>query len=199
MAIDPYCYPGTSLLRNRLGITPETSDGEIALANAEAELSAARLLELQVSPVRGSFDLAHLQAIHRRVFGDVYTWAGELRTVSLAKGDILFAEPPHVASYARELFEHLADEHWLSGLPKAQFARRAAFYLGEVNMLHPFREGNGRSQRAFFGQLAHDADWHLAWDRVSVETNIEASRRSGVGDDGPLEALIAGIVEPLRE
>jgi cell filamentation protein len=129
----------------------------------------------------------------------VYTWAGEIRTVSLAKGDILFAEPQHLVGYARDLFKHLADEHWLSGLPKARFVLRTAFYFGEVNMLHPFREGNGRSQRAFFGQLARGAGWHLAWDRLDVESNVEASRRSGLGDDGPLEALVAGIIEPLHE
>jgi cell filamentation protein len=99
VAIDPYCYPGSSLLRNRLGITPETRDADVALARAEAELSTARLLELLVSPVSGSYDLAHLQAIHRRIFGDVYPWAGEIRTVSLAKGNVLFAEPRHVRSY----------------------------------------------------------------------------------------------------
>lgn len=83
-AADPYFDAEHGLLRNRLGIVdPEE------LEQVEAELTALRLVELHEVPIPGGCDLAHLQAFHRFLFGDVYDWAGELRSVAIGKGDVL--------------------------------------------------------------------------------------------------------------
>jgi cell filamentation protein len=93
VAGDPYVYPGTSILRNRWGVRDAAE-----LARREATITAARLAELAERPIPGDFDLAHLQALHRHIFGDVYDWAGEIRSVAIAKDD-LFALPQHMEPY----------------------------------------------------------------------------------------------------
>jgi cell filamentation protein len=96
------------------------------------------------SPVPPSYDLSHLCAIHHRVFGDIYDWAGQLRTVAIAKGS-WFCLPQYIESSAAEVFRALHGENLLRGLPRNAFVERLTYYLGEVNAVHPFREGNGRA------------------------------------------------------
>ena len=79
---DPtYCYPGTDVLRNKLGI--HDSD---ELSSAEAGITLLRIMDLARNPVAGKFDSDHLREIHRRLFSDIYDWAGEYRTVEISKG-----------------------------------------------------------------------------------------------------------------
>jgi fido (protein-threonine AMPylation protein) len=97
---DHYLDPASGVLKNRLGIADPA-----ALEQAEAALVATRSYELSQSSLQGAFDLAHLQAIHRYLFGDLYEWAGELRTVDISKGDHLFAHHAHIASAAAPIFK----------------------------------------------------------------------------------------------
>jgi hypothetical protein len=94
-------------------------------------------------PLPGRYDLAHLQAFHRYILGDVYDWAGQLRTVSIAKGSV-FCLPQHLESYAADVFGRLAAAERLRGLARDPFITGLAGFLADVNALHPFREGNGR-------------------------------------------------------
>jgi len=189
---DPYVYPGTTVLRNALDIRDIDQ-----LRHVEANLTRLRLARLSANPVPGSYDLVHLQAFHRALFRGLYEWAGELRSVPLAKND-LFCLPQHIPSYASQTFSRLADERHLVGLARGTFVERLAHYLGEVNALHPFREGNGRTQRAFFGQLAADAGYQLDWQQIDPDHSINASIAAMRGDDRPLRDLLADATSPLR-
>ena len=152
----PYTDPDTGLLRNKLGLT---TPGE--LADAEQAITYAALILLRDSPVSPSYDLAHLRAIHARIFGDIYDWAGQIRTIAIAKGSP-FCLPQHIESSAADIFHALRGENFLRGLRRDAFVDRLTHYFGEINAIHPFREGNGRMQRAFFEQLASDAGFTLA-------------------------------------
>ena len=134
--------PASSVLKNVLGI----SDAAV-LEQAEAALVATRSYELSRKPLKGKFDLAHPRPIHRYLFQDIYAWAGRLRTIDISKGGNFFALHAHLASTAGTIFKDIADEKHLAGLRPLDFSLRAAHYLGELNALHPFREGNGRTQR----------------------------------------------------
>ena len=192
MPDDPYVYPGTNVLRNRFDVRDADE-----LARREHDASSARVLALLVKPLPGRYDLAHLQAFHRHIFGDVYEWAGELRTVAIAKAD-LFALPMHIAPYLSGVLAGLPRENYLRGLPADRLADRLAYYLAEINAVHPFREGNGRTQRAFVGQLAADAGHHLAWERLTPERNIEASVAAMRGDNAPLRQALAEVMSPAK-
>lgn len=143
------------MLRNKLGLSTLAE-----LEAAEREITHAALIFLKESPVPPRYDLVHLCEIHRRIFSDIYAWAGQLRTVAIAKGS-WFCFPQSIQSSAADIFRALHGESLLRGLPRDAFTDRLTYYLGEVNAVHPFREGNGRAQRAFFDQLARDAGYVL--------------------------------------
>jgi cell filamentation protein len=100
----------------------------------------------------------------------------------------MFCLPQYIDSSAAIIFDELHAEDCLRGLRRDRFVGRLAHYLGEVNALHPFREGNGRPQRAFFGQLARDAGFTLAWQHLDPVRNVEVS-----------VAIMRGDPEPMRE
>jgi cell filamentation protein, protein adenylyltransferase len=181
------------VLRNKLDIR----DAE-QLKQVEAALTALRILELHARPLLGHFDLAHLKAIHAFTFQDVYAWAGELRQVDIIKDASRFAHFAFLEGQANKLFANLSQENYLQGLSLEQFAARAAYYLGELNVLHPFREGNGRTQRLFISALARDAGFQIAWTTVSEEQMKSASILSLFrADNSELETILLNALSAL--
>jgi len=183
--MDPYVYPGTSVLRNLRDIR----DADV-LNEFEAEATGRRLRQLENRPLTGATDARRLQAIHRHIFQDVYAWAGEFRTVNISKSGDTFAFHEHIASSLDKTFADLQREGFLSNLATESFAGRAAYYLGEINAVHPFREGNGRAQREFIRELCVRNGWMLDWTQVSREQMVEASRRSLRVDNAALEEVL---------
>jgi cell filamentation protein, protein adenylyltransferase len=188
VADDPYTDPVTGVLLNQLGL--ETA---AELEAAERDITHAALILLGESPAHPGYDLPHLCEIHRRIFGDIYGWAGQVRTVSIAKGS-LFCLPQYIESSATEIFHALRSENLLRDLDKEAFVARLAYYLGEVNAIHPFREGNGRTQRAFFQQLAREAGYALDWQHLDAARNIEASAAIMHGDAKPMRKMLDTLV-----
>jgi cell filamentation protein len=190
---DPYVYPGTSCLRNRAGIRDPAE-----LEQFEAEQTSIILAQLQQEPLSGRYDVAHLKAFHRRIFGDVYDWAGEVRTVRLAKDRSVFALPEHIEDYLSKVLAELAQEGLLRGVEDETFVDRLTYYYAELNAAHPFREGNGRTIRAFLGQLAREAGYHIAWERLDARRNVDASEASLQGDNGALRQMLDELVEDVE-
>lgn len=170
-----YCYPNTDILINKF----DERDPE-KLENLEITYTTRRIYELYKKPIPGSFGLKHLQKIHKYIFQDIYPFAGELREEKIQKGTTPFAHPLHIATYGSEIFKKLKNEKFLKGLDKESFINRVSYYLAEVNMLHPFREGNGRTQREFFRLLSMKNGYELDWSKVSPKEMINASIKSVV-------------------
>ena len=190
---DPHSQDGQACPRNFFGITSYEE-----LKAKEAVYVPKRALELRVNGMRDAFDTGHLRKIHWYLFRDVFPWAGELRMVGLSKvGGAPFANPMYIGSVLTSLFEELKSENYLRGTDAASFVKRAAYYLGEINATHPFREGNGRSQREFLRQLAVQAGYRLAWADLDEQTNKVASilshtRRDNSGLERILERALRG-------
>lgn len=179
-----YCYPDADVLKNRMGVR----DSE-RLSRLERRLTMLRLLELIDKPIRGKFDLKHLQAIHKYIFQDVYEWAGEIRKVDIAKGN-MFCNVRFLSSQAAEIFGKLKEEDYLQGLEKEDFIRQMAYYFSEINALHPFREGNGRSQREFIRCLAlHNGCYVVNFANASKEEMMKASEESFLCNHRAMEQL----------
>jgi cell filamentation protein len=193
---DPYLYPGASVLKNLRGLTDSGP-----LARFEARRTHRRIAELIDTPVPGlvprlvpgSFDLAHLKAIHRYIFQDVYEWAGQFRTVNISKGGHLFGVAAFLEPALRQTVEKLAAENYLVDLDAALFAGRAAYFLGELNAAHPFREGNGRTQREFIRELGLKAGRHIDWRATTIEEMTNASRLSHVSGDASLFTSLLSV------
>jgi cell filamentation protein len=135
---DPYVYPGTTVLRNRLDI--QDAEGLEVF-----EVEAAQVRAEQGLP-EGGFDPAHYCAVHRHLFGDVCAWAGEYRTVRIAKGATMFCYPENIAAQMDTLFRGIEGGARFRDLTPKEFVTRLAEFLAELNAIHPFREGNGRTR-----------------------------------------------------
>ncbi len=138
---DPYVYKGTTVLKNRIGIRDQET-----LEAFEVEMSTLRAEEPM--PI-GRFDATHYRKIHRFLFQDVYRWAGRYRAVRIAKDQNIFCYPEHIPVQMDKLFAQLNHGQLLRTDKFPLFAERAASFLGNLNAIHPFREGNGRTQLAF--------------------------------------------------
>lgn len=167
---DVYLYSGTDVLVNNFGIKDRKELSEI-----ERAITGARIAEIGIHPIPGGFDLDHLRAIHKALFGDIYPWAGKIRTKGfISKGNSLFCAPEFIVSYSDDLFGKLDEGSHLKGLHREDFIKKMAFYCAEINSLHPFREGNGRAQRVFANQLARNAGWELRLYEIDPNELCEA-------------------------
>lgn len=180
---DPYIGPDGVLL-NRLGITDPAE-----LQTAEADITAARLIALGRLRIGGDYDLDHLRAFHRFIFADIYAWAGELRTVDIAKYDA-FCRCAHLGGYAGEVFGNLKAAKWPTDPDRDVFIVGLAEAYADINALHPFREGNGRAQRAFVQQFAASVGRPLTWAGLDAEQNEAASIAGFRGDLEPLVTML---------
>jgi cell filamentation protein len=189
---DPYAYPDSKVLRNKAGLRDAAQ-----LQGFEYRASAERAIELDLEPLPGAFDLRHLCAIHGHLFQDVYAWAGELRTVSIAKDTSVFALPGRLEGAAVQVFRDLAKDGYLVGFPKGRFVEGLAHHFAEINALHPFREGNGRSTRVFLQQLARGAGYELEYEKTDAVQWNDAARQSFHGELRPLNKLFDTLSTPL--
>lgn len=175
------------ILRNKLGFIDPSQ-----LEPAIAQLSYIRVIELNETPLKGKFDIPHLRAIHRYIFQDIFPWAGDFREVTTSRTNSFgFPPPQFIIPSLETIFTALHAENHLKHLDPDRFALRAGHYLGEINAVHAFREGNGRAQREFLRTLALTAGHRLVWTGLEPEENNHASRISyAAGDSSALASLI---------
>jgi cell filamentation protein len=184
---DPYVYPGTAVLRNKEDIRDRHD-----LEGFERMATASRMETL---PDDISISMEGYREIHRYIFQDVYDWAGQSRTVAIAKSNDLFCLVPYIDRELARRFEAIQAESCLRGLSAQEFAARAADHICELNAIHPFREGNGRTLRAFLAVLGRQAGHEVDMRRIDPRTWIEASRESfRTGDSKPMRDVIAFAV-----
>jgi cell filamentation protein len=185
--LDPYLYPGSAVLRNKLDL----HDAD-ALDVMERRLVTARIIEGVPS---GRFDLVHLRAIHRHLFQDVYEWAGEVRTVEIAKGGHQFQFRQYIETGMADVHRRLVSAGYLHDLSREDFADAAGKILGDVNYIHPFREGNGRTQLLYLEQLAEQAGHPVDLSRIDPARWVEASRAAHNADYGLMAEEIGRCIE----
>lgn len=191
--MDPYVYPDTATLINKFGI----KDAE-KLSHLEGELFALKSLEPLPS---GNLDYAHLKAIHYHFFNDFYEWAGQERTVDIAKQDSYFGNVNYIEKELNKLFKKLKEDNYLQNLSQQEFCKKLSYYFNEINAAHPFREGNGRSLRAFSDLLGEQAGYCLNWRLLQgrrqeyIEANIQGFLH---GNYTPMEAIFNEITSPLK-
>ena len=189
---DPYLYPGLKVMRNRLCIRQAQR-----LEQAAWERTALRAATIELGPlVRG---LPHLCAIHRQLYQDVFDWAGQLREVDIYQGDTRFCHFAYIEKEGNALLQDLEEESYLVGLALDKFIERLAHYYCEINVLHPFRLGNGMAQRIFFEQLAIHAGYTLDWRDIAVDAWNQANQSGAMGDLSPLRTIFRKVVSEAVE
>lgn len=159
------------------------------LDDFETTVTGAAIADMYLNPLQGKFDFEHLTSIHREIFKDVYPFAGIIRDENIAKDYFMFCPCEHINTYAKDIFLDLKKENHLKELDLDTFSERAGHYLAEINIIHPFREGNGRTQREFIRLLALQAGYEIDWSKLAEGEMIDASKRSVV-DSTPLAKII---------
>lgn len=182
---DPYLHRSVAILRNKLEILQPA-----ALERVERQLVAQRIRQ---GVPDGRFGLDHLRAIHRHLFQDIYDWAGEIRTVELSKAGHQFQLCRYIETGIGDIHRRLVEADFLKGLDKRRFAQGAGELIGDLNYVHPFREGNGRTQLQYLKLLGAQAGHRLHLDRLDPLAWLDASRAAHNADYGPMAAEIERI------
>lgn len=136
-----YCYEGTDTLINKLNITNDKD-----LFNAERELVSFRTYELNEKPLKGNFDFDYLKKIHKYLFQDIYRWAGNIRNCNIAKQD-LFCLSEYIETFGTDIFNKLKEENYFVYYDNELTIEKLVDLFADINALHPFRDGNGRTSR----------------------------------------------------
>lgn len=188
-----YCYPKTNVLRNKFDIKNIEE-----LRSAERELSMARYFSMEAKGVTGDFSLEHLKSIHKWLFQDIYTWAGEIRTVDISKGTI-FCLVQFIEPQFEIIFQWLTTQNFLADVKdKEEMSKKVAYLLGELNMIHPFREGNGRTQRMYIEQICkNNGRFEINFSRATKEEMLQASIDTSLCDCLSMEKLIYNCLQEL--
>ena len=169
--MDPYVYVGTRVLKNKGCLrVPEEA------AAYEARMVFKRLLGLYADSSPGALNTNHLLTIHRTLFQDVYAWAGKLRLGEMSIGSYRFCRAEFLTTSLTALFDQLAGERYLVNLSPDAFSERAGYYLGELNAIHPFRDGNGRTQRELIRQIGLRAAHKVRWAPITRFEMVAASK-----------------------
>lgn len=188
---DPYCYAGTNVLRNRL----EIDDSQV-LEEAERELSLINADTIDLLPP--PYDLTYLRHLHEQLFHDLYDWAGDIRTIDIAKGNTRFCNVNRIVPEAEKLFKNLARNGHFTGLTRNDLVIACAEFYGDLNVVHPFREGNGRAQRLLFEHLIINCGYELSWHSLQRAEWLEANIAAYYCNYEPLALLFERCIgEPL--
>jgi fido (protein-threonine AMPylation protein) len=195
---DPYFYPGTEVLINLKNIR----DREQLLV-ADSLLPA--LTQDQIAKLSGLFDQQRLQDTHKALFGELYAWAGQLRqdTGTMTKGrdggySVTYGDSRYVPQQLADIFQKLKSESYLQNLDPQTFSIRGAYYYGELDAAHPFRDGNSRTLRQFTSDLAVNAGYRLDWKAV-LQTDLDIQRLFLARDMAVLRGDSSQLAQIVRE
>ena len=184
-----YCYKNSDVLVNKFDIHDNKKLEEI-----ERKIVLAKLYELRQNRQIGNFDVAHFVGIHKFLFEDIYPFAGLFRNENIAKGNFSFAEWEYIEDELKKLLDQLKEENYLQNLDRDTFIKRLSYYMAELNVLHPFREGNGRTIREFIRQLAYKNGYVLNLKNINPKEMLYACIRSVI-DTTQLENIISECLE----
>ena len=145
--------------------------------------------------MKGKFGITHLKRIHGYIFQDIYPFAGKLRTENIEKGSTFFCKSQFIEENLNLTLSELTKDKYLIGLDLEEFSQKVAYYMSELNMIHPFREGNGRSIREFIRELAMNCNYIINWSLIEKETLLEATIIAVDKDLQPLKKCILKVLE----
>ncbi len=167
---DPYFDTEHNVLKNLADITDKKT-----LEIFEDAVADASILEIMPILETAKIDFELWKKIHKLMFGDIYEWAGQIRTVRMTKGMSLFANPQFIEHVAKDIFKELEQEKYLTNLSFEKLAARLSYYYNDLNAIHPFREGNGRSLKLIITEIARRSGYHIRWKNLSFQDNVAAS------------------------
>ena len=178
------CYKGTTCLINKFDIRDEKQ-----LELIESQITLAKISILLKSPLKGNFDFDHYKDIHKFIFEDLYDWAGITRNVNLSKKGTFFVNFEDIEASAKACFDRLKANNYFKDLDLDRFIDEITDFYITTNILHPFREGNGRTQRVFLTQLIINAGYTIDFYNIDADELMIATIHSANGIDAYLKDI----------
>ena len=174
------CYKGTSCLINKFNIKDDKKLEEI-----EADITFAKTVILESEFPTPPFDFEYYKSIHRFLFEDLYSWAGELRQTDISKKGTLFCSVKELENSCKACFKRLEEENYFKEIPRDKFVEEIVDFYQTTNFLHPFREGNGRTQRIFISKLIKYNGYEFEFSSIEPDLLIIATIKAsnGISDD----------------
>jgi len=187
---DKYCYKDTGILINILNIrdAEELEEAEVAFTTERYRTYQSDINELT------QLDFSHLKSLHSYLFQDLYSWAGKVREIDIAKGSTRFCTFSRIEPEAEKLFKIIPT---LSSIASTEeLIENLASLFCELNLLHPFREGNGRTLRFFFEELLFVLGYEVRWPQLTQQDWIDANVAGVYLDLNPLVAIFKKAILP---
>lgn len=185
------CYPGTTVLINKLDIRNDK-----LLAEAEQTITAINYAQIENEFEFVEVDFEYYKNIHKRLFYDIYEWAGMVRSVNLSKKGTAFCEHKEINELAEKRFDRLKRDNFLVDLDFETFVDEFTDLYVDLNYLHPFREGNGRTHRLFLTLLARNTGYSVDFSQCDLDMLMIATIKSAQGDVGLLRTIISELIKP---
>lgn len=190
MADDMYCYSGTDVLKNKLNIRDKKR-----LIDAEKKIVMIKLYNIMQDTrnnrrPKNIYTPEYFLKIHEELFCNIYDFAGKYRNVDIAKGSFRFAECTLLEKMMVTVFNEIAEDfEGLESISKEKLSKLLAKHMANLNVLHPFREGNGRTTREYVRQIAYYFGYILDFNTFSDEEILEAMKLSVISEE-KLEKII---------
>ena len=185
-----YCYPNSNVLINKLDIR----DGN-KLYEYEKRIVSLKLLALQMQGITGNFNMQHFISIHKYLFEDIYDWAGKIRNVDISKKGTQFAKAKEIEELASACFSRLKSENYFMNQDFKPFVNNIVDFYCVTNILHPFREGNGRTQRIFISQLIRHAGYEIEFSKISADDLMSATIKAANGVNDYLKDIFTKVIK----
>ncbi|AFI88951.1 Fic/DOC family protein [Pectobacterium parmentieri] len=176
---DPYTYPDSNVLINKLGINDDSKFGD-----AERQLSELAVLDIEFE--EPPYDLHYWCGLHGKIFGDLFDWAGEIRCIDISKGQTRFCTASRIEIEANKIFTQLSNDAFLQGFERPALIIQLAEYYSDLNVIHPFREGNGRSQRLLFEHMIINCGYGVSFEKIGIQEWLAANVAGYHGNTRPL-------------
>ncbi|MBQ3543867.1 MAG: Fic family protein [Lachnospiraceae bacterium] len=183
------CYPGTTVLVNKLNIRDQKS-----LTNAESILVTSCSAKVEKYMKFQKVDFEFYKNIHKQIFGDLYEWAGQLRKINISKKGTVFCEYTELEKIGKLKFQRLKNYNYLRDMSDMDFINELADLYHELNMLHPFREGNGRTLRLFITLLVRNTGRDINFAECDADLLTIATIKAAQGDETMLKMVFSEMI-----
>lgn len=190
-----YCYPNSNVLINNFNIQNQEN-----LNKAERNITALMLLKLQTSPIPEAnklFSVEYFTDLHKQVFEHIYPFAGKIRNENMIKGNTPFCRPEFIYNYLNMLFEKMFEDV-KKIKTKEDVVNFLAYYYSEINIVHPFREGNGRIMREFLRQVVEFLNKVLNFNLELDFSNVTEEDKENLMN-GSISSAVTGNLDLLKK
>lgn len=182
-----YTYKNSSVLKNKLNIITEEK-----LKEYETKMVALKLASIDKADFKRTYDEEHLKAIHKYLFEDVYDFAGQYRLENITKDNFIFSQYQYIDENIKEVFKKTNIQS-LEDLPFEELIIKLSDFMTDLNVLHPFREGNGRATREFIREFLDKLGFEINWFEIDYNDILRASMLAVIDDSEQIELLRKSI------